>query len=1081
MDPPRLCFLPGAAVPLSRPTFSPRSTVTAPSRRLSNQPHSQRTNSRPHLFHASASEAARKVDDRVTRETPGVLDASFGSIPSLLRNVLSTAVVVASAAGAYKATPSNVRFSTILRPTAAVTAAIAVSATGVVTLRKGPSKAARKYLAQSLAKHGVASSEFIDSANNLSSKFGITEDLALELKQSLYQMFLLAIVDTPAVIFSEISELARLKQSLSLAGPAVGDVHYEACREFYRNTVVVIDSVDDEIGRVDAQAKLDKLTFLSDRMYADKDTEEAYMYEKSRLCKFFRMDDDEYQGRVARVSLPFYKDVIMRACKDSTVTKNDLVAAQATLGVRDFDAERIRTDAYAERVELLIKDKGKVDAADTEYLARLRVVLSVQEERAASALKTLAEPVFRKEIVKALEAVSERTESMASIYGRLALRQTELSFPGDAARSAIADEMTGKAIKLVKMASKYLRVQNVNACISDVGGLLKYVDGVIELMRLSNDDLKDDDVIIRTYLPGVAKSLSSVEPKQMYRLYLSRCLENRQISEEEEKLLARLRAVLSVSETDAMESFNLAAGPVYKKAVLESVKDNIFSDEAKGQLEVLREDLSLPKKTWKTIELEIYGEKLRNLVTGNRILQEGESQELFSFRQFLGLTPVDTAPIHKVCMGPVYEQSVMEAMGPTGIMLDAYKSGLERLRNRLGLTEEDAEATFFKVVKQRMIMYVNRAMDQLEKRQTFRGQNEERDVGEDPSVKRAGAFLGIDAGGLPIELSNLVDFYVRNGIVQEEEVEEEGGEKKKVQKYPITLRKEVPAKVYNELYKQYVIQCFSAQTRGEKQRLFSVLDQLGCILGMQEDEIGKIHSEIGTVIYKNYVSTALQKGPLEVKDTEFLANIEKMLSMKPEQCVKLLKEGKDSRVSAMLEQIFAQPKVLAESVKKSREMATLLEVDIVKDLKISSDQRGKMFNVEVDAAIDTGALTADNQGLIKELQKDLQVTDDAAKEVVLACIQKRTLLHLVQASASLRQGRSENAVSELKTMLRYGKLLPAKVPAPAVSTLEKQELYLLYQADVITDGVIAQSLRDQVNLLKTLFGFSDADLELISV
>lgn len=1012
----------------------------------------------------------------------------FGAVPPLLRNVLSAAVVGLSAAGAYKATPENIGPSSIVRPAAAVVSATAVTGVGVVALRSGPQKAGRKFLAGALAGHGVASSQLIDGGRNLQGKFGLSADDALQMKMELYQAYLIALVDKAKVAFSEMSDLARLKHSLELSGAAIGNVHYEACREFYRGNVVMLDATDDEVGRKEAQARLDKLVFLSDRMYADKDTEEAYLYEKSRLVKFFRMSDDEYVDRVARVSLPFFSDVVARAVKDAAVSKDDLVAAQATLGVRDVDAERIRADAYTERVGRLISEKGKVGETDKADLSRLCTVLDVEEERAASALRTLGEPVFRTEVVKALDAVADKLESPASIYGRLALRQTELAMPGDAARDALAVEITGRAVGIVKLASKYLRVQNVNGCIKQVGELLSYVDGVVTLMRVSADHLKDDDtLIIQTFLGTVSENLAAVEPRQMYRLYLSKCLEDRRISEDEDKQLTRLRAVLSLSERNALEAFNLAAGPVYRKAVADAVKDNIFTEEGKGQIQQLREDLSLPEKTWKKIELDIYAERIRRLVDCNRIIQETEAQELFSFRDFLGLTMEDTAPIHKVTMGPVYEQSVTEAMGPTGIMLDEYRNGLERLRERLGLTKEDADAAFFKVVKQRMLVYVNRALSQLEKRQQLRGQNEERDVGDDPNIKRAGAFLGIDAGGLPIELSNLVDFYVRNGIVREEEVPVEGsgdgadGEKqmKKVQRYPITLKQDISPKVYNELYKQYVIQCFSAQTRGEKQRLFSVLDQLGCILGMDEDEIGKIHSEIGTVIYKNYVSQALVKGPLDDKDREFLTNIERMLSMKSEQCERLLKEGKETRISVMLEQIFAQPKVLAETIRKMRDMAAALGVDIVRDLKVPADQRGKLFNVEVDTAIDTGALTADNQTLIKELQDSLQVDDDAAKEIVLACIQKRTLSHLVQATASLRQQRSETAVAELKTMLRYGKLLPAKVPAPAVSTLEKQELYLLFQADVITDGVVDEASREQIDLLKTLFGFTDADLEVL--
>eukprot|EP00173_Palmaria_palmata_P001048 Plantae.Rhodophyta-Palmaria_palmata.ctg155.p1 GENE.Plantae.Rhodophyta-Palmaria_palmata.ctg155~~Plantae.Rhodophyta-Palmaria_palmata.ctg155.p1 ORF type:complete len:300 (-),score=74.76 Plantae.Rhodophyta-Palmaria_palmata.ctg155:1201-2100(-) len=284
-------------------------------------------------------------------------------------------------------------------------------------------------------------------------------------------------------------------------------------------------------------------------------------------------------------------------------------------------------------------------------------------------------------------------------------------------------------------------------------------------------------------------------------------------------------------------------------------------------------------------------------------------------------------------------------------------------------------------------------------------------------------------------------------------------------------------KVYNELYRQYVIQCFGAQTRGEKQRLFASLDQLGPILGMTEDEVSAVHSGIGTVIYQNYAKQTLLKGPIAESDMEFLNNIQKMLSMTEETCKKLLKDAKETRVSVLCERIFSAAKVLPESVKNMRGIASQLGVDIVKDLKISVPQRKRLFGVEVDEAIDTGAVTGDNQDLIKEVQAELQVPDEEAKEVLLTCIQRRTLSHLVQASASLRSNRSEAAVAELRTMLRYGKLLPSKVIAPSVSSTEKQEMFMLFQADTITDGSVSDEAAESMKLLQILLGFSDAELE----
>lgn len=1062
MAPSRLAFVPGLSLPLSRPSAA--LDRLRPSRR------------RPPLSvpRASAEDNAAAAAAAVDAQVGSTPDVAFGGLAPPLRGLLAVATVVAASAVSFSAAPPR----GIARPGAAVAGA-AVAAAGVVTLRNGPKKAARKYLASLLVEKGLADPTLPPLVQGMKGKFGLSDEDLTGMCQTTYELYLLAMVAVPDVSFGEISQLGRLKAAFGLGGANVGDAHFEACRAFYRNNVIYLDAEDDDVERDAAQRKLDKLIFLSDRMYEDKETEEAYRYEQSRLFKFFSMTKDRYDERVARVALPFYKNVVARACVDSSVGSEDLLAAQATLGVKDIQAERIRSDAYADRVDALVSQKGKLDEVDNEALARLRALLKIGDDRASSTLTTLAEPVYRMEVGEALDAVKKGEKSFASIYGRLALRQSELSFPSDAARVAMSKEISERASDLIRTASKYLRVQNVNGCITQLKELLQYTEGIVGLLKVSNDDVQDETAIINSYMPKVASVLSRMEPRQMYRIYLSKCLENRLIGPEQETELARLRAVLGLTEEVALEAFKTAAGPVYKKAVSDAVAAGAFDDERKASITKIKDDLALPLETCKSIDLDIYRNKLTRLVDGNRILQEHESQELFVLREFLGLSPEDAAPVHKSCMGPVYEQSVTEAMGPTGIMLDEYKSGLERLRERLGLSKEDADGAFFRVVKQRMLLYVTRAMSQLEKRQSFRGQNEERDVGDDPNIKRAGAVLGIDAGGLPIELSNLVDFYVRNGLAKEEEIEVEG-EKKTVTKYPVTLRGDLQPKVYNELYKQYVIQCFSAQTRGEKQRLFAALDQLGSILGMQEDEISKIHSDIGTVIYKNYINQSLLKGPLEDKDVDFLSNIQKMLSMKEDHCASLLKDAKDNRVSVLLEQIFAQPKVLPETVKKLRKTAALLDVDLVKDLKVSAEQRGRLFGVEIDAAIDTGALAADNQDLVQEVQKSLQVEDAAAKDILLGCIQRRTLSHLVQASASLRQDKSESAVAELKTMLRYGKLLPAKVNAPAVSVSEKRELYLLFQADVITDGVVDARAKEQVNLLKTMFGFVDADLELVS-
>lgn len=1027
-----------------------------------------RRNDRLSVPRASVADQALQRVEKQVRNTP---DVAFGTLHPIVRRLASAFVVLGAGTASFTAAPQK------FAPFVAGATGVTVAAAGAVALKDGPRKASRRALAKAIATMGE---ETHSAVSAIPKSFGVEEQEFYEMKIEMYQIYLNAVVNKPGVTFGEVADLTRLKYALSLDGAAIGDAHFEASRAFYRDNVLYLDAEKGDPDREASQAKLSKLVFLSDRLYADKDTDEAYAYERSRIMRFFNLDENEYARRCSDIAIPFYLDVIDRATADLSVSKEDIMAAQAALGVKDQDATRERADFYAETVENLVQKKGKLDANDNEKLARLRELFGIDEDRATSTLKTLAAPVYREVVREALDSIEgDDAESFANVFGKLALRQQELNLPAEAARATLADEFSTRGEDIVRRASKYLRVQNMNGCVSVIKELLQFSERVIGLVNAAEVNGKEDATILKEYLQRASIGLSRTEPQQMYRIYLSDCLSDRKVDEKEEIELSRLRVILGLGEDETQRAYKSAAGPVYRKMQFDALASKDFSDENKAKIETVREDLGLPLDLAKSICVDLYKEKLRVVTDGNRIIQESEAQDLFVVRRFMGLDDDDTKDAHMSIMGPIYEQSVTEAMGPTGILLENYRAGLERLRNRLNLHEEDATAVFNKVVKQRMKVYVDRAMAQLEKRGKFRGQDAERDMGDDPNIKRAGATLGMDTGGLPIELSNLVEFYVRNKLVVEEEIEVEG-EKRTITKYPITLKDEIPPKIYNELYKQYLVQCFSASSRNEKQRLFAALDQLGSILGMSEAEVAAIHANIGSLIYKNYANNALTKGPLESKDVEFLANIEKMLSMKPDQGKQILKEVKENRVSVLFEQLFNSNKIVPESIKKARETARLLEVDIVRDLKISLDRRARLFTVEIDTAIDRGVLTAEKQEIVDEVKAALQVPEDKAKEVLLDCIQRRSLNHLVQAAASLRQERSENAVSELRSMLRYGKLLPTKVVAPAVSTGEKQELFLLFQAFVITDsGNISDSAKEQIDLLKTMFGFSDADLSAV--
>ena len=75
--------------------------------------------------------------------------------------------------------------------------------------------------------------------------------------------------------------------------------------------------------------------------------------------------------------------------------------------------------------------------------------------------------------------------------------------------------------------------------------------------------------------------------------------------------------------------------------------------------------------------------------------------------------------------------------------------------------------------------------------------------------------------------------------------------------------------------------CFIGATRAMRERGHLGVDflvrpfphryRLALVLGLEKEDITIIHNEIGGMIYRQYISKALKKGPLGQEETTFLA------------------------------------------------------------------------------------------------------------------------------------------------------------------------------------------------------------------
>eukprot|EP00871_Galdieria_phlegrea_P000030 jgi/Galph1/1027/GphlegSOOS_G5824.1 len=961
-------------------------------------------------------------------------------------------------------------------------------------------------------------------------QFGMKREEFLPYAKEIYKFYLLSCLENSQLRMTEMTALLHLKHIFRLTGEDIGDIHYDVARELYRKTLVYLDEsvTFERVGSTRNSPRnilkkkelqkteklkyletseetkklvttLDKFFCLCDRLFSDNEPEEAYMYEWSRLRKLFSLNEEEIEKRLQSIRLPLYEKAAMASLSNHQIDVSVLENSRLALSIEREGANRVHSQVYRSKLESLLNKRNEITLDEKKDLERIEKALSIDRKTADELLLSVTVPVIQRTVEQLLvntvrKQSTTNLESYTStdiqldvipLVKKVQETSQKLMLSKDALVMGLKQGISSATASLLKKTMNFVRVQNFKAAGNEAKLLLSLYQVAGEMVDKLQVVEQESDAFHFTQeaMAKTAFSYHIEERRLLYRIFLNDCLKQLPLDEGKKAALRNVRMMLSLSELDAEDAYRRSVGPVYKKK-LESLIESrsSFSEEDKLNIKHLEESLSLSTDTAKEVKLVYYKSRLAKLLENNRIYSSKEAEELVSLQTFFGLSDEEVIPYHIELATPVYDQSVREAMGSTGIIPSEYHDALDQLRKRLNLPENEANQILYNITKVTMKAYVDRAIKIIQQRSAPRGANETRDIGDDPLIQKPGTALGIEAGGnVAMELSNLVEYCTRNRLIRERTVviQKEGNtesseepETRTVLEFPVTLRSLFDPAVLQELYRQYLIQCFAVKTRSEKQRYFRDLDRLAGVFGLTNEEVNKVHSNLGTVIYNQYLSQALSEGRLEQKDLEFLQNIQQSLSMSPELCLNLIKDAKKSKVSSLLQNLLGSANVTPDQMRELRETCNRLQVSLVDDLSSSKEQRKRLFTLEVDTAIENGIITVQNQKLIGEIQESYSIDDDEARKLLVECIQNRCNSHLVQAAAYLRQNRPQETIQELNILLKFGCFIPDEVRSPVITEKEKEELLLLYQASTIGEGEDSLESQDALDLLKTIFGFA---------
>mmetsp|Transcript_19934 Transcript_19934/g.48314 ORF Transcript_19934/g.48314 Transcript_19934/m.48314 type:complete len:1092 (-) Transcript_19934:1172-4447(-) len=877
---------------------------------------------------------------------------------------------------------------------------------------------------------------------------------------NVYKKFIGFYLRENSINFSEIKKLLGLKSLLGLTEQEIGQCHYEFAKDLYKKYIIMLERNESS----EITSLINKFFFLSDKILS-KDSQKGYQYEFSRIVKIFLFSQTEMKQICDDQSVSLYKENIKTLINSKKYENSRIQEITEALGINENQKNRIDYDFLSAKIQFNIQKENKISQEGKIELENLCSLLDISNEVFLEKLILQTGPLFNKDLTDILlnyESKSHEKETQETIDA-IKNKQIEYLIPGDIVTKEFFLACDNANRFLFDKVSNDIKGSKGDDIPTSFDRLFFFKENMIKLYDSINlPEQSKKTAELSAFIDKIGSTYDSKKIIQIYNYFVGFSLKDYYLSETNGKNLENLKQIFSISFQDSENIYNNIAGPMYLKKVQELIVSKRLSSAQKEKIKQLETSMKLTKKLVLNSKISVYQDTLDKIFEKLTILSEKDLEELNKIRQFLNLKWENIQNIHNTKSEPIFYKSVTEAMGATGIIPANYWQGLEKLRKRLQLTEGKAKEIFYKAVREKLKTIFEKAV--VENKKKNQPQEVKNENGDDPTIQKgSGTALGIEAGNAEgNELFNLVDLYFRNkifidkgtsinetrkntmnGLPGRTEIQISSKSKPEFI-YPVSLNGLFDKKTVNNMYKQYLVECFSAKLQSEKRRLFNNLDKLGPILGLDEKEINSIHLNVGMVIFQKFLSQALSKGYLDKSDTAFLSSIQTTLSMDTNECNNLLKNGKKSTVNLAVEKIFSSPKIDPLSVTKTRNLAYQLKVNLKNDLKISLEQRSKLFRIELDFGIEKGRITNESQNIIGEIQKAYVLDDNITKKILADCITTKSEGHLINAIASLRRNSEDEALTEIKKMLNFGNLLPLTIEASVGSKKEKNELFSLY-------------------------------------
>lgn len=464
----------------------------------------------------------------------------------------------------------------------------------------------------------------------------------------------------------EPTSLVELSAALGLDSSTIGDAHCAAAEEIARRLAEV---PFDERESAWEQGMVDKLLFLSDRLYTQLEEEETREYELSRVTEILALTPKEGTDRIQGLVLPYYTSIVKSGVEQvrtngapapgmPVLDGQKLLQWRQSLGVSEVQASRLHSGEFAKEVTRCVEvGEGRVRDGDAEVLSKIRQLLGISSFEAERALESVTAPLLRQSIVEMLTSLtSTPSETWPDALHKVRQRQKELKMVDSALVFHIKDVYRERLKGLIRQASDAALPLEAGTAV-DVEGtegkLRKTVGASMLLMRLMRqflevnnlEEVMDENLFDLAFLGLLPGELLRREREVCFRQYVSSIVKAKLVDEEGASI-TELGDFLEMDPSYVSYTLKAQVGPIYEERVRKYVAANDLSASNSAALLDLIRDFRVDDGDVRRIGLAVYEEKVKGFWEGKKSFTEAELSTLDTLKGFLLLSDADVDRVH---------------------------------------------------------------------------------------------------------------------------------------------------------------------------------------------------------------------------------------------------------------------------------------------------------------------------------------------------------------------------------------------------------------------------------------------------